>query len=71
MIEIEPNAFYTVQELERISGISAKSLRLFIRQGRLRGHKIATAWRIRGRDFEALLEGTGESDDDDRTSKKH
>jgi excisionase family DNA binding protein len=46
----------TPEEAARILAVSPKSVREWLRQGKLKGVKVGRLWRIRERDLEAFLD---------------
>lgn len=49
----------TPKEAAEILAVSPKSVREWLRQGKLKGVKAGMLWRIRERDLEAFIEGKG------------
>lgn len=48
--------FYTVDKVAEILGMHHKTIRKFIREGKLRANKIGKQWRISGHDLSSFME---------------
>ena len=48
--------FYTIDEVAKILGMHHKTIRKFITEGKLKGHKIGKQWRISGHDLSVFTE---------------
>ncbi len=59
MIEIKDNALFTLDELSRLLEISKYSLRKWIREGRLQGHKVGRGIRVWGSDLRKCVNSQG------------
>ncbi|WP_105615774.1 helix-turn-helix domain-containing protein [Vallitalea okinawensis] len=51
------NKFYTVDEVAEILNIHSKTVRKYIREGKLKATKVGKQWRITGHDLSILVEG--------------
>ena len=50
---------YNVKELEKILPITPLIIREYLREGKIKGHKIGKAWYVLKEDLEAFLLGKG------------
>lgn len=53
---IVPNTAYNIEEARKLLGLSRTTLRLLVREGKLKGRKIGKQWRFLGSDLLELLE---------------
>jgi len=58
---IAGETLYTVPELQKLLGLSDRSIRRYFREGRLKGRKIGRSWHITERALQDFLRGTGAS----------
>jgi len=49
--KIDPNKFYTIQEISNFLDLSAQTVRTFLRKKKLRGKKIGRRWHILGKNI--------------------
>ena len=49
--------FYTVDQIARILEMHPKTIRRFIREGKLRANKVGKQWRVSGHDLSLFVEG--------------
>lgn len=52
---------YTLTELESIIGVTHRSLLTYIKDGRLKGKKIAGKWRVTESELKRFVYGEGEA----------
>lgn len=64
MIKMEEK-FYTVEQIAEILGMHHKTIRKFIREGKLKANKLGKQWRISGHDLSSFMENNNF-----KTSKK-
>lgn len=57
--------FYTVEQIAEILGMHHKTIRKFIREGKLKANKLGKQWRISGHDLSSFMENNNF-----KTSKK-
>lgn len=57
--EIMENKFYTVDQISEMLNIHPKTVRKYVREGKLRGTKVGKQWRITGHDLSLFVEGEG------------
>ncbi|MFZ7121086.1 MAG: helix-turn-helix domain-containing protein [Eubacteriaceae bacterium] len=50
--------YYTVDEVSEMIGMHPKTIRRFIREGKLKANKVGKQWRITGHDLSIFAEGT-------------
>ena len=53
--------FYTIDQIAEIVGMHHKTIRKFIREGKLRANKVGKQWRISGHDLSIFMEGNNVS----------
>lgn len=53
------NKLYTVDQVSEMLNIHPKTVRKYIREGKLRGTKVGKQWRITGHDLSSFVEGEG------------
>jgi excisionase family DNA binding protein len=51
--------YYTVDEIAELIKVHPKTLRRYIREGRLRATKVGKSWRVSGHDLSVFTEGSG------------
>ncbi|QUI22378.1 helix-turn-helix domain-containing protein [Vallitalea pronyensis] len=51
--------FYTVDQVADMIDMHPKTIRKFIREGKLKANKVGKQWRITGHDLSVFTEGTG------------
>jgi excisionase family DNA binding protein len=51
--------YFTVDEIAELIKIHPKTLRRYIREGRLRATKVGKSWRVSGHDLSIFTEGSG------------
>jgi excisionase family DNA binding protein len=51
------SSYYTVDQVAEIVGMHPKTIRRFIREGKLKAYKIGKQWRITGHDLSIFTEG--------------
>lgn len=55
MIEIENIKFYNIQETAKALGVTPQTVRAYIKQGRLKGHRIGRPFLIMEKNLKAFL----------------
>lgn len=55
------NKYYTVEKISELLNMHPKTIRKYIREGKLRANKVGKEWRITGHDLSAFAEGKGSS----------
>jgi len=55
-ISVDQSSLYTVEELAGLFGIQERTLRAYIKEGRLRGRKLARRWYVSGRSIMTYFE---------------
>lgn len=55
---------YTVEQISEMIGMHPKTIRRYIRKGRLKAQKIGKFWRVNGHDLSVFLEGTSDVEKD-------
>lgn len=53
--------YYSVEQISRLLDMHPKTIQRYIREGRLKAHKIGKGWRVTGHDLSRFAEGTAES----------
>lgn len=56
VIKVKGKEYYLVPDLERILPLSVTTIRLYLRQGKIKGRKIGVLWYVSNLDLEAFLE---------------
>jgi len=56
VIKLKGKEYYLVPDLERILPLSITTIRLYLRDGRIKGRKIGCLWYVSNLDLEAFLE---------------
>ncbi|WP_304944384.1 helix-turn-helix domain-containing protein [Vallitalea guaymasensis] len=51
------NKFYTVDQVAEMLKIHPKTVRKYVREGKLRGTKVGKQWRVTGHDLSLFMEG--------------
>ncbi len=46
---IDPNKFYTIEEISNLLDLSSQTIRKFLREEKMRGKKIGRRWHILGK----------------------
>lgn len=59
---LEYDKLYTVEEVAQKTGLTDRTIRNYLKDGRLRGKKIGGQWRFTADDIEALFRTPGEED---------
>lgn len=49
--------YYTVEQVSEMVGLHVKTVRRYIREGKLKAHKVGKQWRITGHDLSNFTEG--------------
>jgi len=49
--QIDPNKFYTIEEISHFLDLSSQTIRKFLRERRIRGKKIGRRWHILGKNI--------------------
>ncbi|TET18999.1 MAG: DNA-binding protein [Candidatus Cloacimonadota bacterium] len=47
--KIDPNKFYTIEEISNFLDLSSQTIRKFLREKRMKGKKIGRRWHILGK----------------------
>jgi len=58
-IKIRGEEYYLVKDLIEILPLTKYSIRLYIRQGKIRGRKIGVFWYVSNSDLRSFLDGRG------------
>ena len=58
------DTFYSVEELSHILNLHPKTVRRFIREGKIRGKKIGRAWKVHQDDLREFAHGELKTDED-------
>lgn len=53
--------YYTVEQISQLLDMHPKTIQRYIREGRLKAHKIGKGWRVTGHDLSRFAEGTEET----------
>ncbi len=56
MIKIDDDAFYTVKDLAEMTGKNHRTIREWIRSGKMTGRKIGREWIVAGKDLRLYYE---------------
>lgn len=64
-ITIEAQSLYTVEELAELFGVQDRTIREYIREGRLRGRKFAKRWYVSGQSVMSYFEQGAHTDEDE------
>ena len=67
-IKIKGEEYYLVKDLADILPIEVDTIRMYLREGRIRGKKIGILWYVSSRDLRRFLDGR--SSDSERFIKK-
>lgn len=51
------STYYTVEQISEMIGMHPKTIRRFIREGKLTGNKVGKQWRIEGHELSRFMEG--------------
>lgn len=51
------STYYTVEQISEMIGMHPKTIRRFIREGKLVGNKVGKQWRIEGHELSRFMEG--------------
>lgn len=60
--------FYTVEQVAEMIDMHPKTIRKFIREGRLKANKVGKRWRITGHDLSVFTEGGEESQVEEKST---
>jgi len=58
-IKIKGEEYYLVKDLIEILPLTKDSIKLYLRQGKIRGRKIGTRWYVSNTDLRSFLDGRG------------
>lgn len=61
--------FYTVDQIAEMLGMHPKTIRKFIREGKLKANKVGKQWRVTGNDLSIFTEGNKEKVSDEIENK--
>lgn len=64
------NQFYTIDKVAEILGMHHKTIRKFIREGKLGANKVGKQWRISGHDLSVFMERNSVNINDEKISKE-
>lgn len=53
---------YSVEQIAKLINMHPKTIRNFIRNGKLRAHKVGKEWRVSGHDLSVFVEGNSHSE---------
>jgi len=56
-IKFSEKELYSIRELDKLLPITPLTIRVYIRKGKIKGHKIGVNWYVKKQDLEAFLEG--------------
>lgn len=56
-IKFKDSQLYSVKDLTKILPITPESIRAYLREGRIKGHKIGKNWYVTKENIEAFLNG--------------
>ncbi|MBA7487294.1 hypothetical protein ES707_22857 [subsurface metagenome] len=57
-IKFDDKKLYSIRELAKILPVTPLTIRKYIREGKIKGHKIGKNWYVIKEDLEAFLEGS-------------